>query len=167
MKAEVQKVRYLQDNFIGHDSYLPSTGALFVGKMPLLSSYSSRLEEVVSHTTGSVTTSYTHSLDSQYQELNNNFELTTEQDKVVLDLISAAVDLEKNCSGEFNITLKEATDDEAVFSRRSKEGLHIISVDPFGEIMVSFSGYKNPSRIQFYSSEDYDAQRVIFDFLQA
>ena len=98
------------------------------------------LAQALEKTKGSLTTTYGNDIEGQYQKLNQKVIMSTVQNEVLSDLVSQLLEGEKTRKDSFNVRVGEATDKEIVLSRKTQDGLYLISINNFGDIMLNFSG---------------------------
>jgi hypothetical protein len=100
-----------------------------------------------------------------FNDFVKNNGLTNEQISVVRKISTFLKSLiEKN---EFllpQVKIDKATDDEVVIYRTSENGIYDIVIDTDGDIMVSFSGYKERGWRKFYDKEEFEPSTHIQDF---
>jgi hypothetical protein len=113
----------------------------------------------------SVTSSFKPTLNDTYSLFINQYELPLLQrdlfDKV-LNYISPFIYLNNNLEKE--IQLHYSVHNEAIVSRRSKNGIYNIVIDSDGDVMLSFSCYKEYGWRKFIDAADFVPSKNISDF---
>jgi hypothetical protein len=124
-----------------------------------------RMSEVLEKTKGSLTAIYGNDLSGQFAKIYQKMSIPEDQYNVFFDIVQKLIEIEILQKCTCNIRIEEATDDEIVLSRRTQDGLSLISINPFGDIMVNFSGYTKDNKIIFYEKTNYDPENLVYGFL--
>jgi hypothetical protein len=157
------KTKRSSDKSIGFEEF--AVHRMIINATVRTEDYIIAIRKTVENTTGALTTSYGNDLEGQLNKTIQKSNVTDNQLSALQVLVTTLLELEKINSTSFNTRIEVATDNEIVISRRSSNGISIISVDSFGDIMVNFAGYVLAGKTNFYDFSDYDPEAVVFDFL--
>lgn len=104
-------------------------------------------------------------LSDAYSRFVNQYELTPLQKELfekALNYINPFIFSNNNLEKE--VKLGFSVYDEAIISRTSKNGIYNIVIDSDGDVMLSFSGFKEYGWRKFIDAADFKPSKNISDF---
>lgn len=141
------------------------THSIYINPQIISTDIIEMVNEVVLYTSGSLTTSYGNDKESRLNKIIQQNDVSLEQVNVLRSLLLQIVKIEKDNNTTFNIDINSAQDDEVVISKKSDNGLSLISVNSYGDIMTLCSGYLEKKNINFFEYENYDPEQTVYTFL--
>ncbi len=122
-------------------------------------------ERAIEQTKGAISTTYGSDIVGQLQKILQKFQTTNEQSETLYNLVFELIDFGRLNHQPINVKIDEATDEEVLISRTTNDGVSFISVNPYGDILVNFSGYVKPKKSKFFYHPNLDAETIVYTFL--
>ncbi|MBW6481507.1 MAG: hypothetical protein K0B10_00460 [Vicingaceae bacterium] len=120
----------------------------------------------------SITNIDTNSLDQSYNKLSQKYNFTPPQNevliKVILELHRQTKCQDTSATLFPKIKMMYGGENEVLMTFSSIKGVHLLSIDEFGDSFSSFSGYKlQDSFSEFYDYDDLDIRKLVLEFLMS
>lgn len=114
----------------------------------------------------------TDNLEESYNKLSQKYTFTPRQNEVVIKVI-LELHRQTKCQDTSailcpKIKMTYGGENEVLMTFSSIKGVHLLSIDEFGDSFSSFSGYKlQDSFSEFYDYDDLEIRKLVLEFLMS